>query len=127
MEKIAKATKKEEVSLDLGPISKRLLELIGLINEAGKEYGRLQLLKDRKEAQLYMTADVAGMKNKEMRDAYVHQALDLEGMLEPLTAARGIYSKLNLEKDLLIEISSNLRTIMAGEARISMRTLNDRK
>lgn len=97
--------------MNLKEINSRLYELIPLLIEAGEKLSEVSERKERRKSQLYLLEDVMGMKNAEMRDAYVRGVLDEEGISEDFSQAMGQYKKFSIEKELLVEISKNLRII----------------
>ena len=92
-------------------ITDRLGVMIELINDAYEEYANLLYEIEKEKSHLYMLEEVMGLKNAEMRDAYVSKALDERGLLEKKLTVGNNFYRLKTEKELLIEISKNLRVI----------------
>lgn len=96
-------------------INKRLAEIMSQLPDKQDELSDIQMKIDRKKSKLYLMEDVIGMKNAEMREAYVNSALDSDGLKEEFTTKLNSYKRISIEKDLLIEMSKNLRIILQGE------------
>lgn len=99
--------------MNLQKVNEELGEIVEPFIEAQEEYSNFQMELDNKKAQLYMLEDVMGLKNAEMRDAYVHKCLDAEGLLERKLNISNNFYRLKHKRDLLVELSKNLRIIEA--------------
>lgn len=99
------------MELTLKNVTKRLAELIEELPKAGKEYSEATYKVEKRKAELYTQDQTIGLSNQTMRDAYVSQVLDEEGLLEPKQKLSYEFKRLMNEKDMLLEISRNLREI----------------
>lgn len=99
------------MELTLKNVTKRLAELIEELPKAGKEYSEATYRVEKRKAELYTQDSTIGLSNQSLRDAYVSQVLEQEGLLEPKQKLSYEFKKLMNEKDMLIEISRNLREI----------------
>ncbi len=99
--------------MNLQEINQRLLELIKVLPPKIKELQKAEYLYARRHAALILQPESGA--TIVARDAYATSVCDEEGLYSPLADLRGDVKGLYSEKDLLIEMSRNLRTLRGGE------------
>lgn len=97
--------------MNLQKVNEELGEIVEPFIEAQEAYSIFQMELDKKKAQLYMLEEVMGLKNAEMRDGYVTKCLEAEGLLDRKLEISNNFYRLKHKKDLLTELSKNLRII----------------
>lgn len=100
-----------KVVLTLSETSLLLSELILKWQSVYLEYIESMQEYDRKKSAAYLNESTMGLKNQEMRDAEVTRILDQDGIKERYARARYEWNKYVNQKELLIEIARNLRTV----------------
>lgn len=96
----------------LEELTTQLSELTPLLVEAGDAYGKASYACSLRRSQLYLGDGCSIYKNQEMRDAYVISVLLEEGLSEIEFQTRSKWKRLQTERELLTEISTNLRAII---------------
>jgi hypothetical protein len=100
--------------MDLNAINARLGELMTLLPEKLKAVQQAEYKYAVREASVFMQSGMATIAAKEKEAKLV---CDQEGFYLPLTELRGDVKALLNEKDMLIEMSRNLRTLSGREER----------
>lgn len=113
------------MELNLKSVTKRLAELIEELPEAGKKYSEATEKVEKRKAELYTAEQTFGLSNQTMRDAYVSSVLETEGLLEPKQKASYEFKRLANEKDMLMEISRNLREIEKNTGFVKIKPMEE--
>jgi hypothetical protein len=97
--------------MTLGEVTIRLGELVVEMERVGEDLALMNYELENRKAELLLSSVTDMYRNQEMREAAVRDYVDKENLLRPVVVKRSEFAKLNNEKDLLIEISRNLREI----------------
>ena len=96
---------------DLNDINARLQEILSEMPETQRAYSEAQGEFERRKWEIYTGSAVAGLRNQEMREAYVSSVLEEEGLTDTLVRARSRAKNLQFEVEVLTTISQNLRSL----------------
>jgi len=99
----------------LEEINKRLFELIEEISQAGDDYAQMNFDLEGRKSEMLLSAELGRFTNQAMRDAQVRIMIENEGLARPVIEKKSQWLKLCNERDLLFEISRNLRTILGSK------------
>jgi hypothetical protein len=97
--------------MTLQEVTERMGEMIVEMETVGSDLAVMQYELENRKAELLLGAVTDQYRNQEMREAAVRDYVEKENLLRPVLEKRSQFAKLNNEKDLLIEISRNLRLI----------------
>lgn len=97
--------------INLEKVTIRLFELISELEMAGSGYAKADYDYERAKASYHFEASVAGVSPQSNRDAQMSILLEQDGLTERKMWAANAFKRLATEKELMLAISSNLRTL----------------
>lgn len=97
--------------MTLEQVTKRLEEVLKEINEVGEKLGEMDYHYQQRKAEVTLMDVTMGYSRAEAREAAVTLTLETEGLTWPLVKQKGLWKRLATEKEVLLELSRNLREL----------------